>query len=349
MALMATTGVTPCRRTMARWASRLAAPSWTSSGFSSSMAGGSGRPGHDAVPPRVQLHRPDRRHHDRGIGHEARRPALDVEEALGAHVGAEPGLGDQELPGVDPDQVGHHRRVAVGDVAEGPGVDQRGRVLERLQQVGLDGVAHDHGHGAGGLELLRGDRVTGRGVAHDDASHALTQVAQRRGEREHRHHLGGRGDVEAGLPRRAVLLRPESAHDVPEGAVVDVEHALPRDVVRIEPMRVAVVDVVVHHGGQQVVGRRHGVQVARQVQVQALERDHLAVAAAGGAALDPEGRSHGGLPDGDGRLPTDAGPGPARARPSWWSCPRRAASGSRRSRRRSGPAAGRPGPRRRRG
>ena len=44
MALMATTGVTPWRRTMARWASRLAAPSWTSSGFSSSIAGGSGRP-----------------------------------------------------------------------------------------------------------------------------------------------------------------------------------------------------------------------------------------------------------------------------------------------------------------
>ena len=44
MALMATTGVTPWRRTMARCASRLAAPSWTSSGFSSSIAGGSGRP-----------------------------------------------------------------------------------------------------------------------------------------------------------------------------------------------------------------------------------------------------------------------------------------------------------------
>ena len=44
MALIATTGVTPCRRTMARWARRLAAPRWTSSGFSSSMASGSGRP-----------------------------------------------------------------------------------------------------------------------------------------------------------------------------------------------------------------------------------------------------------------------------------------------------------------
>ena len=113
-----------------------------------------------------------------------------------------------------PDQVGHHRRVAVGDVAEGAGVHEDGCVLERLQQVGLDGIADDDRHGTGGLELLGGDGLAVRRVADDDPSHALAQVAQRRGEREHGHHLGRRGDVEAGLPRRAVLFRPEPAHNV---------------------------------------------------------------------------------------------------------------------------------------
>ena len=37
---------------------------------------------------------------------------------------AEAGLGDQVLPGMDADEVGHDRRVAVGDVAEGSGVDE---------------------------------------------------------------------------------------------------------------------------------------------------------------------------------------------------------------------------------
>ena len=125
---------------------------------------------HDAVPPRVQLHRPDGRHHHSGVGHEARCPALDVEEALRTHVGPEARLGDEEITRVDPDQVGHHRRVPVGDVAEGPGVHQHRRVLQRLQQVGLDGVAHDHRHRAGRLQLLRGDGLAGRGVADHDAS-----------------------------------------------------------------------------------------------------------------------------------------------------------------------------------
>ena len=75
------------------------------------------------------------------------------------------------------------------------------------------------------------------------------------------------------------------------------------------PSVVAVVEVVVHHGGQQVVGGGHGVQVAGEVEVQILERDDLAVPAAGRAALDPEGRAHGGLADGDRGLTTDAGQG----------------------------------------
>ena len=114
-----------------------------------------GRPAVDPVPAGMQLQRPHRGHHDRGVGHQARGPALDVEEALGAHVGAEAGLRDQVLTGVNPDQVGHHRRIAVGDVAERAGVDEHRRVLERLQQVRLDGITHDDGHGPGGLELLR--------------------------------------------------------------------------------------------------------------------------------------------------------------------------------------------------
>ena len=180
MALMATTGVTPWRRTMARWARRLAAPSCTSSGFSSSMAGGSGRPATTRCRPECSFIALHRRHHDGGIGHQARRPALDVEEALRAHVGAEARLGDEVLARVDPDQVGHHRRVPVGDVAERPGVHEHRRVLERLQEVGLDGVAHDHRHGAGRLELLRRHRLAGGRVADHDAAHARAQVAQRR-------------------------------------------------------------------------------------------------------------------------------------------------------------------------
>ena len=137
-------------------------------------------------------------------GREAGDPALDVEEPLGAHVGAEAGLGDEEVAGVDADQVGHHAAVAVGDVAEGTRVHEDRRVLQRLEQVRLERLAHDHGRRPGRLELLGGHRLARLRVADDDAAEAGAQVPEVAGEGEHGHDLAGGGDVEA---RPAVARR----------------------------------------------------------------------------------------------------------------------------------------------
>ena len=66
----------------------------------------------------------------------------------------------------------------------------------------------------------------------------------------------------------------------------------------VEAQLVALVQVVVDHRGEQVVRRRDGVEVAGEVQVELLHRQDLAVAAAGGAALDAERRAHRRLADG---------------------------------------------------
>ena len=50
-------------------------------------------------------------------------------------------------------------------------------------------------------------------------------------------------------------------------------------------------------GRHEVVGGRDGMDVAGQVKVEILHRNHLAVAAASRAALDPEGGALAGLPD----------------------------------------------------
>ena len=69
---------------------------------------------------------------------------------------------------------------------------------------------------------------------------------------------------------------------------------------RIDAELVAVVQVVVEHGGQEVVGQLDGVDVAGEVEVDVLHRDHLGVAAAGRPALHAEARSHRRLAEADG-------------------------------------------------
>ena len=58
------------------------------------------------------------------------------------------------------------------------------------------------------------------------------------------------------------------------------------------------VEVVVEQGADGVVGRRHGMEVAREVQVNLLHRQHLGIAAARSAALHAEARAEGGLAQG---------------------------------------------------
>ena len=89
---------------------------------------------------------------------------------------------------------------------------------------------------------------------------------------------------------RGTPLHPaaQAVHNVTQLAVVHVHAALPGDPLGVDAQRVALLDVVVQHGGQQVVGSADGVEIAGEVQVDVLHGDDLGVAAAGRAALDAE-------------------------------------------------------------
>ncbi len=246
----------------------------------------------DVEPPRMHLQRPHRRDQQRRVRPESRDATLDVEELLRTHVGAEARLGDDEIGAAQRDLVGDDRGVAVRDVRERAGVHERRRALEGLHQGRLDRLAQEDGHRAGGLQVLRGDRVSAPVVPDDHPAEALTQVVRIGRETEHGHHLARRGDVEPRRPRHAVLRSAEPDLDLAQRTIVDVDDAAPGDRLRIEVVRVVEQQRRVDHRGEQVVRRRHRVEVARQVQVEVLRRHDLAPATARRAALDAEHRPH---------------------------------------------------------
>ena len=232
---------------------------------------------------------------DHGGGLEAGEAALDVEELLGTQVGAETCLGDGVVAGLHGKGGCLDGVATVGDVGEGAAVDEGGGALQGLDQVGLEGVLQQGRHGAFGLEVVGGDGLAVVGVAHDDAGQALLEVGDGGGQAEDGHDLGCDGDVEAVLAGHALLVSAQAVHDVAELAVVHVDGALPGDLLGVDAQGVALLDVVVEHSGQQVVGCTDGVEVAGEVEVDVLHGDHLGVAAAGSAALDAEDRAQGGL------------------------------------------------------
>ena len=258
----------------------------------------------------MRLEGPHRGHDDGAVRPQARVAALDVAELLEAAVGAEAALGD-EVPvahQAEGDLVGDDGAVAVGDVGEGTGVDQDRRVLQGLHQVGHHGVLEQDRHRPGRAQVLGGHRPPGAVEGGDDPPQPGAQILQVPGQRQDGHHLGGGGDVEAAAPAHALAALADD--DLAQGAVPEVDDPLPHDPVRVdvEPLQAApaqapvaqpllVVEPRVQGGGEQVVGRGDGVDVAGQVQVHLVHGDDLRPASAGGASLDAEGRPHGGLAD----------------------------------------------------
>src|SRR5699024_11635097 len=108
------------------------------------------------------------------------------------------------------------------------------------------------------------------------------------GQAEDGHDLAGHRDVEAILPRGAVDLAAQPVHQEAELPVIHIHAALPGDAARVDVQRVALLDGVVDHGRQQVVGGADGVDVAGEVEVDVLHRHDLGVAAAGRAARSEE-------------------------------------------------------------
>ncbi len=122
----------------------------------------------------------------------------------------------------------------MGDVGEGPRVDEDGRAFERLHQGGFERVLHQHGHGTGHAEVLGRDGLPLPIKAHHHGPQTVPHVLEAGGQRQHGHDLAGHGDVEARRPREALFLLAQAHRDAAEEAVAGIQDAAPGEGGRIE-------------------------------------------------------------------------------------------------------------------
>ena len=190
----------------------------------------------------------------------------------------------------------------MGDIGEGTAVDKRGRALKCLNQVGFERVLEQGRHGALSLEVTGADGLTGKAVADNDLAQALLKIVDARGQAQNRHDLGGNGDIEAVLARHALGLAANTVDDMAQLTVVHVDNALPSDALNVDAELVALLNMVVEHGCQQVIGGTNSMEVAGKVQVDVLHGDDLRPAATGGTALHAKHGTERRLAQGHGAL-----------------------------------------------
>ena len=297
---MATTGETPCMRTFSICFTRLAPPAWTSSGFSASSASGSGRPATIRWRPECTLSARTVATSTAASGAQPRARHLMLKNFSAPMSAPKPASVTRKSPEWMPIRSATTDELPWAMLPNGPAWTSTGVFSSVCMQVRLDGLAHDHGHRAGRLELLGGHRLAvgcsrrrcgraGPAGPASDVARARTAITSEAAVMSK--------PVWRGTPS---CREPEADHDVAQRPVVHVEHPAPGDVAAgrcraslpwwrwLSTM-----------ADEQVVGRGDGVHVAGQVEVEVLHRHDLAVTAAGRAALDAEGGAHRRLADGD--------------------------------------------------
>ena len=118
-----------------------------------------------------------RRHHHRHVRPQARLAALDVDELLGAQIGAKAGLGHHVLAQLERSLGGGDGVATMGDVGKRTAMDDGWVVLQGLHQVGLDRIFEQRRHGTMCLQVTGANGCLLTGVANDDVAQALLEVA----------------------------------------------------------------------------------------------------------------------------------------------------------------------------
>ena len=179
----------------------------------------------------------------------------------------------------------------MGNIGEGTAVHKSGRAFKGLYEIRSDGVLQQSGHGTLCLEIGSGDRTVIKGIADNNAAQTFLEVGQGSGEAEDRHDFRGNGDVKPVFSRRAVGFSAHAVDNKAELTVIHIHAALPGDAANVNAQFIALLDMVVEHGGKQVVCSADGVEVTGEMQVNILHGDNLCITAAGCTALDAEHRA----------------------------------------------------------
>ena len=238
--------------------------------------------------PAVHFQRTDGGDDNGRLGLEAGKAALDVEELLGAEIGAEPGLGQHDVAEREAELRRDDGVAAVRDVAERTAVHQRGPALECLHQVRIDRVLEQQRHRTLSLQVAGAHGRLVAAQSNDDPREPHFEILESRRQRENRHDLRAGDDDETLFARRAATQPAQTHDDVAQRAVVHVDGARPRDAADVQTRRIAVVQMRVEHRGEQVVRAGDGVKIAGEMQVDVFHRHDLRVPAARGAALHAE-------------------------------------------------------------
>ena len=176
---------------------------------------------------------------------------------------------------------------------------QSGGVLQSLHQVGFERIFEKGSHSALHFQIPAVNRLACQIVSDENISQPFFQVGKVSSQAEDSHNLAGNGDLESILTGHAVGFSAQADYHMAQCPVVHIHAAFEEDTAGVNAQSVALLQMVVNHSAQKVVGCGDGMHITGKVKVNILHGDNLGVSAAGSSAFYAEYRSQGRLTQSD--------------------------------------------------
>ena len=190
----------------------------------------------------------------------------------------------------------------MSDVCERSAVYDRRGVLQSLYQVRFQGILQKCSHSTLRIQVTCGYRLLLGNlsvcISDNDAGQTLFQVFDIVCQTQNCHDLRCNCDVVTILSGHSVGLSAKTIHYETKLTVIHIHTSSPGDLSRVDVQLISLIDMVVDHGCQQVVGCSYGMEVTGEMKVDILHGNYLRVSAACCSALNAEYRSKGRLTEG---------------------------------------------------
>ena len=177
--------------------------------------------------PSIILQCPDRSHKDYCVGFQPGHPAFDIKKLFSSQIGAESGLRNHIISHFKGRFRSPDRITAMCNIGKRASMHYGRGMLQRLDQVGLQGILKQGCHRTYGMDISRSNRPSVKGIGNYHTGKTFLQIIHIFRQTQNGHNFRSYRNDKMILSHRAVHFAAQADHNIAQNPVIHIQASFP--------------------------------------------------------------------------------------------------------------------------
>ena len=155
------------------------------------------------------------------------------------------------------------------------------RMFKSLYQIRFDRILQERRHSAGCLQIIRRYRFPVKIICYNNPAQTLLQIRKILRQTENCHDFGCHRNYKMIFSYHSVHFVSKTYYDVAEHPVIHIQTSFPHNLPRINSEGISLLNVVIQHCSQQIIGRCNRMKISCKMKVQFIHGNYLSISASG--------------------------------------------------------------------